>query len=91
MIDKTVIKRMVRAMNSVLNLYDTELPDEITETLMAGVTKVATFLQLNEHAEYDKNTGELLKYLVPEDYEKWLSGTLGEQDDDVRDDIEQDD
>lgn len=75
MIDKTVIKRMVRAMNSVLNLYDTELPEEITDTMMAGIEKVAAYLKLDEHAEYDKDTGELIKYLVPEDYEDWMKNS----------------
>lgn len=80
MIEKSVIKRMVRAMNSVLNLYDTDLPEEITDTLMSGVEKVAAFLKLNECAFYDDN-GTLLKYIVPEDYDAWMNNS-GEQEDD---------
>jgi len=72
-IDEKSMKRMIRAMNSVLNLYDVEeIPDEIVEMLMKGVKEVATLLRLKDIALYDDNK-VLMKYVMPEDFDAWLN------------------
>lgn len=64
------LKRLVRAMNSVLNLYDVgEIPEEITDTLCEPVTYVATLLKVPTKARKD---GTIDKYIMPEDFNKWL-------------------
>lgn len=76
-IDEKSMKRMIRAMNSVLNLYDVEeIPDELVEILMKGVKEVAIMLRLKDIALYDEQ-GTIIKYVMPEDFEIWLS-TKGE-------------
>ena len=77
MIEEKSLKRLIRAMNSVLNLYDVEdIPEAIVDVMMHGVVKVANILKLSEIAIYD-NDGVMVKYVMPENFDTWLQ-TEGE-------------
>lgn len=83
-IDEKGLKRLIRAMNSVLNLYDVEnIPEEVTDIMMEGVVRIANMLKLTDLALYDKETKGILKYIMPEDFNVWLRSngvvTIGEQ------------
>lgn len=76
MIEAQTLKRMIRAMNSILNLYDEkEIPEEIVDRLMTGILAVETYLNIPK--EYDEKTGMLLKYVMPVNFGDWIKG-LGE-------------
>lgn len=70
--EEKTLKRVVRAMNSILNLYDTDFPEPLIDKLMEGVVEVAGFLKLTKIAILDEETGDILKYVMPEDYNKWI-------------------
>jgi hypothetical protein len=65
------IKRMIRAMNSILNLYDeNDIPDAITNILMTGIVEVASKLGLTDIAISNKD-GDIIKFVMPEDFTAW--------------------
>ena len=71
--EESNLKRLVRAMNSCVNIYDVEdVPEELTDVLMIGVVKLAKMLKLDKIALYDDN-GDLVKYVMPEDFDAWLN------------------
>jgi hypothetical protein len=73
-IDEKTLKRMIRAMNSVLNLYDEDgIPEKLIDTMMEGVVAVADFLGLTKIALYDKDTGVMIKYIMPVNFDDWLA------------------
>ena len=64
------LKRLVRAMNSILNLYDVgEIPEEITDALCEPVNYVADFLKVPTK---DRKDGTIDKYIMPENFDAWL-------------------
>lgn len=70
--EEKTLKRVIRAMNSILNLYDTDFPEPLIDKMMEGVVEVAGFLKLTEMAILDEGTGDILKYVMPENYDKWV-------------------
>jgi len=64
------LKRLVRAMNSILNLYDVgEIPEKITDALCEPVEYIAGFLKIPAKIRKD---GTVDKYIMPENFEEWL-------------------
>ena len=76
--DSATLKRVIRAMNSVLNLYDTDFPEELIDRLVEGVVEVADFLGLTKLAILDDD-GFIIKYVMPEDFDIWVK-TQGKED-----------
>jgi len=74
--DASTLKRIIRAMNSILNLYDTDFPEEHIDKMMEGIIEVADFLKLTNIAITDDD-GFIIKYVMPDDYETWAK-TKGE-------------
>ena len=70
--EEKTLKRAVRAMNSILNLYDTEFPEPLIDKMMEGVVGVADFLGLTKIAILDTETHSILKYVMPEDFDNWI-------------------
>ena len=77
-LDESGLKRLIRVMNSVLNLYDIEsVPEEIVDILYEPIGTLAEVLNLpykvriviNEDGEEEE---EIDKFIMPEDFETWM-------------------
>jgi len=65
------LKRLVRAMNSVLNLYDVEeIPEALTDALCEPVEYIAGFLKVPTKIRIKDGTVD--KYIMPENFDEWL-------------------
>ena len=86
--DEQALKRLIRVMNSVINLYDVEgIPKEILDYLYYPVGHLADILNIpvekRKTGEVDADgklaldedenpIEEILKFLMPKDFSKWV-------------------
>jgi len=78
--NKEALKRLIRVMNSVLNITDyEEIPEEITQYLYYPVGQIAEMLNIpviwRKTKEKDENGEyimEIEKFVMPEDFDKWV-------------------
>jgi len=80
--NKDELKRMIRAMNSILNLHDVEgLSDPLISLMSEPVDKVAKLLNIPEQTKVENGEEVVIKYLVPENFEEWYEtyGRLAEK------------
>lgn len=69
--DEESLKRLIRVMNSVLNLYDIEkIPVEIIDMLYTPVGELAKILNITVKPR--PGTNEIDKFIMPENFERWL-------------------
>lgn len=71
MFDEESLKRLVRTLNSVFNLYDVEaIPIEIIEMLCEPVWNIVKILNIPIKLKSDNETID--KFIMPEDFETWF-------------------
>lgn len=83
--DEQSLKRLIRVMNSVLNLYDIEgLPQEVVDYLYYPVGNLAEILnipiEMQKTKEKDENgeyIEEIKRFIMPENFEKWVESKGG--------------
>lgn len=69
--DEESLKRLIRVMNSVLNLYDIEkIPVEIIDMLYTPVGELVKILNITVKPR--PGTNEIDKFIMPENFERWL-------------------
>jgi len=79
-ISEDSLKRLIRGMNTTLNLYDVEgIPKEITDYLYYPVGHMAEMLNIPVEMQKTKEKDdkgepiwEIKRFIMPEDFEKWL-------------------
>ena len=74
--DAAALKRLIRIMNSVLNIYDVSgIPNEISDMLFEPVGKLAKILNIPYKLAPTKegeSEADIQKYIMPDDFEEWF-------------------
>jgi hypothetical protein len=74
--DEEALKRLIRTMNSVLNLYDIEgIPIEIVHIMYKPINDIMKLLKIPVKTKSDGETID--KFIMPENFSRWLE-TNGE-------------
>jgi hypothetical protein len=76
--DENALKRFIRVLNTVVNLYDIEnIPIEIVEIMCKPVWNIANVLKIPVKMKVDGDQEVIDKFVMPENFERWLE-TRGE-------------
>lgn len=76
--DESALKRLIRLLNSVVNLYDIEnIPIEIVEMLCEPVWKIVNILKIPTKMKMVGEKEVIDKFVMPENFDRWLE-TKGE-------------
>ena len=76
--DENALKRLIRVMNSVLNLYDEEkIPIEVIDIMYQPIAKLASVLKIPVKSKEIDGRQIIEKFVMPENFERWLE-TNGE-------------
>lgn len=76
--DESALKRLIRLLNSVVNLYDIEnIPIEIVEMLCKPVFSIVNILKIPVKMKIVEGKDVIDKFVMPENFERWLE-TKGE-------------
>ena len=76
--DESALKRLIRLLNSVVNLYDIEnIPIELVEMLCKPVWNIVNILKLPTKLKMVDGKEVIDKFVMPENFERWLE-TKGE-------------
>lgn len=76
--DENALKRFIRVLNSVLNLYDIDnIPIELIDLLYQPVATVVSILKIPAKTKEVDGKEIIEKFVMPENFERWLE-TNGE-------------
>ena len=76
--DEKALKRLIRLMNSVVNLYDIEnIPIEIVDMLCKPVFSLVNILKIPTKTKDVDGKEVIDKFVMPENFDRWLE-TKGE-------------
>jgi len=76
--DESALKRLIRLMNSTVNLYDIEnIPIEIVDVLTKPVFSIVKVLKIPVKMKEVDGKEVIDKFIMPENFDRWLE-TKGE-------------
>lgn len=76
--DENALKRFIRVLNSVLNLYDIEnIPLELVDMLYKPVNEIVNIMKIPIKSKVIDGKEVIDKFIMPENFERWLE-TNGE-------------
>jgi hypothetical protein len=76
--DENALKRFIRVLNSILNLYDIEnIPLELVEMLYKPVNEIVNIMKIPIKSKVIDGKEVIDKFVMPENFERWLE-TNGE-------------
>lgn len=76
--DENALKRFIRVLNSVLNLYDIEnIPIELVNMLYKPVNEIVNIMKIPIKSKVVDGKEVIDKFIMPENFERWLE-TNGE-------------